>query len=148
VHVDRLRAFVDDREMLDFEGSAASGGDIPTQVTEGDGDRQDGGSSQEPTQAQVGESTDVADGTHDPHAVDNAAVESGDQASDGGKDEWFAVQKLVNVKGVGQLRRNQVLWEDGSKLWEPEENVSDNLIRRFHVNKTLAGKTRKRKRKA
>jgi len=61
-------------------------------------------------------------------------------------DVWHEVERLLKVKRVGQEKHYLVKWKEGGKsTWEPAGNISDYSIRMFHVGKTQAGRTRKRK---
>ncbi len=61
-------------------------------------------------------------------------------------NQWHAVEKLVESKRYKGIRWYKVKWVGESKrTWVPEYNISDNLIRDFHIRKTQARKRRKRR---
>ena len=63
-----------------------------------------------------------------------------------GDEQFFPAEKLLKVKRMGGKKHFLVKWSDGSKpTWEPEEYVSDYLIRKFFTTHTNAGKRRKRR---
>ncbi|XP_013405563.1 protein NYNRIN-like [Lingula anatina] len=60
-------------------------------------------------------------------------------------DEWFEVEKLLKCKPIKGVKHYLVKWKGNyPPSWEPHSNVSQALIREFHVNRTLQGKPRKR----
>ena len=59
------------------------------------------------------------------------------------RDQLYNVEKLLRMRKRAGKRHFYVKWEDGSKTWEPEENLSDDLIREYFVTHTKQGKKRK-----
>ena len=62
--------------------------------------------------------------------------------------ESFTAEKLLATRVRYGKRYYRVKWEEGLNIkpsWEPRENVSEALLRHFHVTHTKAGKRRKRK---
>ena len=49
------------------------------------------------------------------------------------RDQLYKVEKLLRMRKRAGKRHFYVKWEDGSKTWEPEENLSDDLIREYFV---------------
>ncbi|KAL3847723.1 hypothetical protein ACJMK2_018619 [Sinanodonta woodiana] len=57
---------------------------------------------------------------------------------------WGIVDKLLACARHQGKKVYKVKWRDCSKTtWEPAENLPDFLIRDFHVNRTLKGKSAK-----
>ena len=40
-------------------------------------------------------------------------------------DEWYDIKKITNKKTIGGKTHYMVHWQDGSRSYEPEENISD-----------------------
>ena len=60
--------------------------------------------------------------------------------------QWHAVKQLRGVKKIQGKRHYLVEWEsDGTKTWEPEENISPFLKESYHIKRTMTGQRRKRR---
>eukprot|EP00656_Telonema_subtile_P017630 TRINITY_DN19485_c0_g1_i1.p1 TRINITY_DN19485_c0_g1~~TRINITY_DN19485_c0_g1_i1.p1 ORF type:complete len:555 (-),score=180.96 TRINITY_DN19485_c0_g1_i1:309-1973(-) len=49
------------------------------------------------------------------------------------KEDVFSVKELLNVRKAGNSREYEVKWSKGPNTWEPEANVSDDLIEEFEA---------------
>jgi hypothetical protein len=114
IHVNRLKAFNDDRELLQHANDTRGEPSTGEQVEEG------------PLATGVPTEPVPQDAQRAPET-----------------ETWYDVQRLLKVKGTGKGRKYYVLWGDNSKTWEPVHNISDYLIRQFHVKRTSQGTTRK-----
>lgn len=56
---------------------------------------------------------------------------------------YYPVDKVLKLRNRTGKREFFVKWEDGSKSWEPEENLSQELVREYFVKHTKQGKKRK-----
>ena len=77
---------------------------------------------------------------------DENETESEDEENkeaDNQSDHLYNVEKLLRMRKRAGKRQFYVKWEDGSKTWEPEENLSEDLIREYFVTHTKQGKKRK-----
>lgn len=58
------------------------------------------------------------------------------------------VEKLIQYKLIIGKKHFLVKWQGSNqKTWEPEENINEELIRKYHIDKTQSGRTRKRGRR-
>ncbi|KAJ8297431.1 hypothetical protein KUTeg_023962 [Tegillarca granosa] len=63
-------------------------------------------------------------------------------------DDQYEVECIFACKKSGSKMEYKIKWLGYTEpTWEPKENVSDELIRQFHVNKTLKNKARKGRRR-
>ncbi|VDI02277.1 Hypothetical predicted protein [Mytilus galloprovincialis] len=73
------------------------------------------------------------------------------ETTDGNDDQvedhqFYKAEKLLKLKRLQGKRHFLVKWADGSKpTWEPEEYVSEHLIRVYFSTHTNTGAKRKRK---
>lgn len=58
---------------------------------------------------------------------------------------YFPVDKLLKINNRNGIRHFYVKWLDGSKTWEPEQNLPETVIEDYFVTHTQKGKVRKRK---
>lgn len=56
---------------------------------------------------------------------------------------YYPVDEVLKLRNRTGKREFFVKWEDGSKSWEPEENLSLELVREYFVKHTKQGKKRK-----
>lgn len=56
---------------------------------------------------------------------------------------YYPVDKVLKLRNRTGKREFFVKWEDGSKSWEPDENLSQELVREYFVKHTKQGKKRK-----
>lgn len=56
---------------------------------------------------------------------------------------YYPVDKVIKIRNRAGKREFFVKWEDGTKSWEPEENLSQELVREYFVKHTKQGKKRK-----
>ena len=146
VHSNRLKPYYSDRDALMSRWSQNT-------PVHNNGDSQDDRVLQQQLDAgSQGPADDVpgaADGgapgpmDRDPVAVDTPTV-----ANKPNPDEWFEVTRLLACKKINGTKHYKVKWADptAKDSWEPENFVSDNLKREFHVHKTWQGRRRKRQR--
>ena len=71
--------------------------------------------------------------------IDNGA---GDNPID---DKVYPIDRILRVKKRAGKFTFYIKWLDGSKSWEPQENIPDELIKEYFVTHTHTGKIRKRK---
>ena len=74
---------------------------------------------------------------------DENETESEDEENneaDNQSDQLYNVERLLRMRKRAGKRQFYVKWEDGSKTWEPEENLSEDLIREYFVTHTKQGK--------
>ncbi|CAC5402171.1 unnamed protein product [Mytilus coruscus] len=57
---------------------------------------------------------------------------------------YFPVDKLLKINKRNGIRHFYVKWLDGSKTWEPEQNLPETVIEDYFVTHTQQGKVRKR----
>lgn len=97
------------------------------------------------TQGQNGSNADTSidqtPGNDSSNGQANGTNSSHDQTNN---DTVYPVDKLLRLRKRAGKREFYVKWEDGSKSWEPEENISDILIREYFISHTKSGKKRKR----
>jgi hypothetical protein len=61
------------------------------------------------------------------------------------QDNWGEVERLLKASRGQGKKWYRVKWKDKSpSTWVPEEHISDNLKREFHIKHTYSGKRRKR----
>ncbi|CAG2257306.1 unnamed protein product [Mytilus edulis] len=87
------------------------------------------------------------------HQVNDTQNENRDQnIRDSGNDElldtideneiYFPVDKLLKINNRNGIRHFYVKWLDGSKTWEPEQNLPETVIEDYFVTHTQQGKVR------
>ncbi len=59
-------------------------------------------------------------------------------------NDWHPVEKILRANRYRGKMWYRVKFVDGKSQWIIEDNVSPALIREFHINKTLQGKSRKK----
>ncbi len=65
----------------------------------------------------------------------------------GAQDNWHPVKRLLKMQKRNGKMFYQVEWDgEHEPSWEPARNVSDALIREFHVNRAQTSKRKKRRR--
>ena len=61
-------------------------------------------------------------------------------------ETYFPFDRLVKVRKINGKTHFLVKWKDGSpNTWEPEENISDTVLREYYSTHTKSGKRRKKK---
>ena len=69
---------------------------------------------------------------------------SGGESNNPDKDqrEWFEAKELAGTKRVGDKRYYKVVWANSKDLptWEKAEDISEFLIRNYHLKHTLGVK--------
>lgn len=61
-------------------------------------------------------------------------------------ETYFPFERLLKVRKISGKTQFLVKWKDGSpNTWEPEENISDTVLREYYSTHTRTGKRRKRK---
>lgn len=61
-------------------------------------------------------------------------------------ETYFPFERLLKVRKISGKTQFLVKWKDGSpNTWEPEENISDAVLREYYSTHTRTGKRRKRK---
>jgi len=68
------------------------------------------------------------------------------QQSDIG-DEWYLIQKILNHQKRGSRMFYQVLWNDDSRSWKPEKDISKYAIDAYCDSKNRGARTRKTKKR-
>jgi hypothetical protein len=63
-------------------------------------------------------------------------------------DGWFAIQKLLRKKKIAGQWRYLVLWTDGSKSYEPEDNITEVAIKEYQERVRNQRKARKQRKTA
>ena len=61
-------------------------------------------------------------------------------------DEWYDVKKLDGIRKLAGKWEYRVLREDGTRTWQPEENITDSAKQAYHEHYTLAGRKRRKPR--
>ncbi|MES9903530.1 MAG: chromo domain-containing protein [Sedimenticola sp.] len=62
----------------------------------------------------------------------------------GTTDTWYTVDNILGVKHVAGTRLYRVKWTGFSDTtWEPEANLTPELVRQYHATHTLQGRRRK-----
>ena len=62
-------------------------------------------------------------------------------------DGWFAIRKLLGKKKMAGQWRYLVLWSDGSKSYEPEDNITEVAIKEYQERVRNQRKARKQRKK-
>ena len=60
-------------------------------------------------------------------------------------DTWYTIQKLLSHKKIAQKDHYLVKWQDGSKSWEPADNITPYAIDQYYVQKRDKAKRRRRR---
>ena len=92
---------------------------------------------EQPTNDLVNPKPDIANG------YSNTVHAERDKAHDD-DGNWFSIKKILGTKISNGQRMYRVQWEDDTKEWRNEVDVTDEAKRIYHENFTLAGKLRKR----
>ena len=62
--------------------------------------------------------------------------------------QLYDIEKLVKYRYRNNKRQFQIKWKDyPERTWEPEENIPNELIKEFNINKTQSGKAKKKRNK-
>jgi hypothetical protein len=59
-------------------------------------------------------------------------------------DGWYELQRLIGKRRMGGKIHYQVLWKDGSKSYEPAENITDDAIQAYEKQQRAQRQRRKR----
>lgn len=78
---------------------------------------------------------------------ENTSTDKQDAENTGRTEEWHAVNKLLAVKKIGGQTFFRVEWADQTckPTWIPENDITEALKRAFYVNRTKAGRKRRRR---
>ena len=155
VHANRLKIYhnPEHRRQLDPPlNNPPDDNHIPSQENNNDNNNNDNEQlvapnqhevNQPQTQPKVSQPTTETEVNQPPNTQDAQPSQQGTQDDN---RQWY-VEKLLRYKREHGKRIFLVKWFDSNvKSWEPEENISETLIREYHVNKTQTGRKRKTKR--
>jgi hypothetical protein len=118
--------------------------DTDTDVDE-TADKSDRPASETADESKPGQSVQTTPDPSPPQIAD--AIEK--QTKKDSEDELYEVERLVTSRTQQGKREYKVKWVGYPQTtWEPAENLPEELIRDFHVRKTLQGRSRRRRLRA
>ena len=90
--------------------------------------------------------------TSDDNTVENSTSQeqnTGTQtnANNSSKDKWYVITKLDGIRKKYGSWEYRVVWGDGTKTWQPEEDITDAAKQEYHKYYTYTGHRRKRPRR-
>ena len=163
VHVDRLKLYYDTRDEFESDPEQTTAKTVNSTMGNMTGDNQaqpetelaenkeagneqnsnTNGSNDNSKQTATRESDEHSESEETKHRENRQDTnQTAAQATEEDRP-WFTARELLGIKTINGRRHYKVAWEDAEPTWECGDDISDFLIREFHIKRTYRGNLRK-----